>query len=127
MPDPWRKSILYRAYAANGRLLYVGVTYCWTARKSQHKKADKWFREMNRVEFCEHDSRHEAELAEYAAIKNESPMFNVVGVSRQHKLSRKRISVEAWYEFDQRGVPVPNGFVTIIDDHMRGGALSAQR
>lgn len=123
MPDPWRKSYLYRCFDAGDVLLYVGVTFNVSARKSQHRKRAAWFSNVKRVSIETFDSRHEAELAEYRVIQTERPKINRVGADMPHLLDRNRISVEAWYELHTRRASMPEGFFTPIDDAMRHGRL----
>jgi predicted GIY-YIG superfamily endonuclease len=68
---------LYRLYAADGSLLYVGVTGDLRVRLAKHAADKPWWTEVARKTAAWHDSRKEALLAEAAAIRDESPRYNV--------------------------------------------------
>lgn len=68
---------LYRFWSADGRLLYVGITYRIEHRFSRHSKVKPWD-EIASVTIEHHPSRQEAEEAEKRAIQAEHPRWNVV-------------------------------------------------
>jgi predicted GIY-YIG superfamily endonuclease len=69
--------ILYRLRAANGDLLYVGITRDWPARMVQHQRDKGWFDEVRITETVHIDgTRAQIEAIERAVIKTESPRFN---------------------------------------------------
>lgn len=77
---------LYRCYAADGSLLYVGITHDLQARMAKHKNptgavlhcpaAHLWTL-MDRWESESYPNRTEALAAERAAIRTEHPALNV--------------------------------------------------
>lgn len=89
-PKPWRPSgatihnrtletrtALYRFYAGNDRLLYIGITVDPVTRFAQHAQTSAWYRQHARVVVEWFDTRTAAELAERAAIATEKPLWNV--------------------------------------------------
>ena len=69
---------LYRHFAADGSLLYVGISLSWPARTKAHAGGSQWFEQVARVEIEQFDTREAALEAERIAIKTEKPKFNVV-------------------------------------------------
>src|SRR5690349_4629908 len=74
---------LYRAYAENGDLLYVGVTSDPNNRMAVHQCSTPWWGQVGSVVFedREYTDREEAFAAERAAIQAEHPYYN-----KEHKL-----------------------------------------
>jgi excisionase family DNA binding protein len=71
--------ILYRVFNAENDLLYIGITNDVVHRFKGHAKTAIWWRDMaSYTTECGFASRHELELAELAAIKDERPMYNTV-------------------------------------------------
>lgn len=70
---------LYRFYAGDDTLLYVGVTSQGTSRFRSHAdRKDGWFRSAVRCELEHFDTRLEAEAAERRQIKTLHPVHNIV-------------------------------------------------
>lgn len=71
-----RPTDLYRAFDAEGRLLYVGVSLNLGDRMKGHRSAALWWEDVAiiAVEHCE--DRAAAMTAERAAITAESPAYN---------------------------------------------------
>lgn len=69
---------LYRAFAADGSLLYVGISFSALERLRQHRSDSAWFPTMHTLTIERFASREEALSAEAAAIKREKPLCNVV-------------------------------------------------
>jgi predicted GIY-YIG superfamily endonuclease len=69
---------LYRHFAADGVLLYVGVSLSWPARTKAHAKGSRWFEQVSRVEIERFYNRDDALAAEREVIKRERPKFNVI-------------------------------------------------
>jgi predicted GIY-YIG superfamily endonuclease len=65
---------LYRHFAADGSLLYVGISLCAINRLSQHKEGSHWF---------DHPDRKQALAAERAAIMRERPKHNLRPSAKQ--------------------------------------------
>lgn len=69
---------LYRHFAADGALLYVGISLSWPARTKAHSKGARWFDQVARVEIEHFPDRASALDAEREAIRAERPKFNIV-------------------------------------------------
>lgn len=69
---------LYRFTNKVGELLYVGITMDLPARMRDHRLRKPWWTEATRIDIEHFESRDEALAAERAAIKNESPLHNIL-------------------------------------------------
>lgn len=70
---------LYRLYDADGRLLYIGISYSAIARYAQHKADKPWIGDVCRIDIETHEvSRAEILEIERQAIISERPQHNVV-------------------------------------------------
>ena len=72
-----RPTALYRFFDAEGRLLYVGITFAIGQRWRAHAKEKAWWPQVARKEVEWKPNRYRAWVAEIAAIKAEKPMYNV--------------------------------------------------
>ncbi len=70
------RTVLYRYFDAENRLLYVGISDSWSRRAEQHKRHSHWFPQMARLETEWHENRAAACAAETKAIRTESPLHN---------------------------------------------------
>lgn len=68
---------LYRFYAAEGTLLYVGITNNPPRRFSKHRDEKSWWRNVARIEMEQFESREQLAAAERRAISDEAPAHNV--------------------------------------------------
>ena len=77
--DTEGETAVYRLYGIGNVLLYVGLTNDFNTRSGQHEQGASWFAfvETEYLEFF--DSRAEAFAAEWAAIRDEWPLYNVHG------------------------------------------------
>lgn len=82
---------LYRHFDSKGVLLYVGISLYAIHRLSQHKKTAHWFEDLVRVDIEKFPSRRLASWAEYNAIQNENPLWNI---QRKAKRSNAQISAQ---------------------------------
>lgn len=73
---------LYRAFAPNGTLLYVGISGHAPTRLKQHRKGAAWFHDAAFWTYETFASRAGAAAAELNAIHGENPMHNIKGVCR---------------------------------------------
>lgn len=73
------RTALYRHFAADGRLLYVGISLNAVNRLSQHRVEARWYEQVARVDIQWLSSREAALKAELEAIRTEHPIFNIVG------------------------------------------------
>lgn len=78
MTTQTERTALYRLYAADGALLYIGITQDLDERWRQHSSRKEWWPQVARraVSWCV--SRSEALRLEAEAIKAEHPLHNVV-------------------------------------------------
>lgn len=70
------KACVYRHFAADGSLLYVGMTLCLASRLRGHLSDSAWAREISRIEIERYATRKQAAAAEHAAIVSELPRYN---------------------------------------------------
>ncbi len=83
--------ILYRLRAANGDLLYVGITRDFPTRLKQHSADKGWYDEVRQIELVYVDgTRRQIEAIERAVIKAEQPRFN-----KQHNVPEGRVQLGA--------------------------------
>lgn len=68
---------LYRHYSKDDVLLYVGISLSAIDRLSSHTLNSCWARQIARVQIEWFPSRAKAEIAERAAISDESPLHNI--------------------------------------------------
>lgn len=69
---------LYRHFANDGALLYVGISLSWPARTKAHAGGSRWFDLVAKVEIERFETRDAALDAERNAIKAEKPQFNII-------------------------------------------------
>lgn len=72
-----RPTAVYRLFATDGALLYVGITYDPKVRLSSHRIRKPWWPEAHDAELEWFDSRTLARHQESKAIAWESPRHNV--------------------------------------------------
>ena len=84
MDNSIQKTVLYRYFDSEGRLLYLGITGDNTKRQSQHRRDSFWFGLIASATFEHYPTRLEALAAEKSAIQSEQPKFNT-----QHLHSKK--------------------------------------
>jgi predicted GIY-YIG superfamily endonuclease len=70
-----RSCQLYKQYAADGTLLYVGISDDAMVRTGQHAKAP-WAHQISRIEIANFPTRARALKAETWAIETDRPVFN---------------------------------------------------
>jgi hypothetical protein len=75
---------LYRHFAADGTLLYVGILLSTLNRLGQHKQNAEWFDKIARVEIEQFPSRRAALEAERTPIQEEHPSCNVMHAQKKH-------------------------------------------
>lgn len=74
--------VVYRAYDADDRLIYVGATGNIERRLSNHRSTSWWSSLARRVEVERHPAMPDALRAETEAIRTERPAFNMQHVAR---------------------------------------------
>lgn len=72
------RTSLYRHFAGDGTLLYVGISLSWPARTKAHAGGSRWFDQVAKVEIEWFDTREAAIESEREAIKHERPRFNII-------------------------------------------------
>jgi hypothetical protein len=72
-----RPTTLYRFLDRDGTLLYVGITGVGTVRWFTHSRQKEWWPEVATVDLEHYQDRAEARAAELAAIRTESPRYNL--------------------------------------------------
>ena len=73
-----KKTALYRHYDKDDVLLYIGISLSAVARLKQHQSSSRWFYDTAIMTIEWFDSVEQAREEELCAIKNESPIYNVV-------------------------------------------------
>jgi hypothetical protein len=77
---------LYRHYAPDGDLLYVGISLHALARQNKHLHYAHWRTSIYKIVIEPFETREAALVAEGAAIKNEFPKFNTVHNGQRHPI-----------------------------------------
>jgi hypothetical protein len=72
------RHIVYRFYAHDGRLLYVGMTSKGGARWMDHANVQPWWGDVGIVKVEHFPTRDDAALAEQDAIRDEHPLYNTL-------------------------------------------------
>jgi predicted GIY-YIG superfamily endonuclease len=88
--------VLYRAFNAQGQLLYVGITMNPGNRFAQHSDEKPWWTDVADIRVEHFGSRDRVLAAEREAIKTEQPLFNVMhnAGNRVSHISSKRQALE---------------------------------
>ncbi len=76
--DAFDLTALYRFFAADGQLLYIGITIDVASRWLDHAKGKKWWREVKSATIEHYSTREEAAAAEESAIRSEKPLWNIM-------------------------------------------------
>jgi predicted GIY-YIG superfamily endonuclease len=82
------RTALYRLYATDGTLLYVGVTDKLSVRFYSHSREKRWWPEVAGMRIAWYPNHAEAEEAERAAICSEDPVHNVRSTPRHGEVIR---------------------------------------
>lgn len=80
--DDGQPFALYRFFAADGTLLYIGQTMDPPIRWGAHGQTKTWWPEVVRIEVSRFATRADAESAEATAVRAEGPIHNVVHAGR---------------------------------------------
>ncbi len=91
-----KPTAMYRHFAADGALLYIGISHSPTQRSGQHKQKAAWYYEVTSTSVQWFASRREAEAAEKAAIIAERPPHNVVWNRAAKKPGRRLRRMPQW-------------------------------
>lgn len=68
---------LYRFYAADGSLLYIGITRDPARRFAKHSHEKPWWETVARIDMEQHPTRGALQVAERLAINAEKPLHNI--------------------------------------------------
>jgi predicted GIY-YIG superfamily endonuclease len=88
VPITEERAAVYRFFAADDTLLYVGVTQRFGTRWSNHAKQKPWWPQVARQTVAWYDTRTEALSVETEAIKTEEPVHNVLHLPKPPKQRR---------------------------------------
>lgn len=78
---------LYRHFAADDTLLYVGISLTILQRTISHRGGAAWYDQIVKITIETYDTREAAFTAETLAIQNERPLYNI------DKTPRRRFGV----------------------------------
>jgi predicted GIY-YIG superfamily endonuclease len=90
------RNVVYRCYADDGRLVYVGKSCDVAARLATHRRESWWWPLVGRTRLTVHASPRAAHDAEQQAIREEAPAFNVRRAGASDVLTR-----EHWTDADR--------------------------
>lgn len=77
-----KETALYRFFDADDDLMYVGISATPWERWRQHRGEKPWWHEIANITIERFPNRDAALEAERAAIRSESPLYNIVHSSR---------------------------------------------
>lgn len=83
-------AVLYRHYASDGTLLYVGASLRVLDRLQEHKSRSSWYDLVLNIRLERHPSIDAAKEAERIAIRDEHPVHNKKSGMKPSNLVRKR-------------------------------------
>ena len=72
-----RPHVVYRFYNSEGHLLYVGISVSALHRVASHKVVQRWWGDVTRIDLAHYPNWKTARDAERAAIRDESPRYNI--------------------------------------------------
>lgn len=73
------RTAVYRLYAADDTLLYVGVAKRFGTRWDRHARAQPWWAHVDHQSVYWYPTREDALLIERRAIEAERPVYNIAG------------------------------------------------
>jgi DNA-directed RNA polymerase subunit N (RpoN/RPB10) len=102
-------AIVYRAYDAQGQLLYVGKSIGLLTRLRDHRSTDKWWKAISRLELEHFDSPEDAFVREAQLIHELKPPYNkMIGHgwnARDERVLELRRAGKTWVEImDELGI-----------------------
>jgi hypothetical protein len=68
---------VYRLFACDGSLLYVGITNNPLRRWTQHATSKDWWPEVDHIALVPFGSARDARIMERQIIRHENPVYNV--------------------------------------------------
>lgn len=126
-------TILYRAYAADNRLLYVGISDDVERRMKEHRLQSSWYADCTRLTRIEYPTREAARIAEEGAIRQEKPEGNPgrwgrsrresspCGDHQVHKGSDIRALVASAPKLTPEQAERLRSLLPPVDQHLAGG------
>lgn len=88
-----RDYVLYRWWAKDGRLLYVGKSVSLYKRISQHRRGSEFFAEAATMTLQRLESAEQLSGAEMNAIRTEKPAFNIMGRRATESAATRKLVV----------------------------------
>jgi predicted GIY-YIG superfamily endonuclease len=85
--------VVYRAYDADGRLIYIGSTRDVVSRFAQHEMQSWWHELVADVTTVEYPTREAVRAAEIVAIQEEQPAFNTAHTTNGAVLTEADVQV----------------------------------
>jgi predicted GIY-YIG superfamily endonuclease len=113
---------LYRMFAADGRLIYVGQTSDPGTRVGMHRRSKDWWREVASIQLAHFDTREDLLRAEREAIETERPQYNIV--YRCSRRAAKRAPVEV--DVVETAVEVDAGETAEIEGWLEDARLARE-
>ncbi|MFB8402146.1 hypothetical protein [Streptomyces sp. NPDC055912] len=125
---PDRQAAVYRLFAGDGALLYVGSAYDPEERCMRHRDAAWWLSVVRRTEEW-HPTRVHAYHAEMAAITGEAPVHNIMGSATYREECRRRAREDPLHRARiMAGVAAANGAPrNVVNAILRGEVKSYGR
>lgn len=112
--------VLYRFFAGDDRLLYVGMTRNPSRRFEKHSGEKSWWSEVARIEMEHHSTLPELREAERQAIQHDKPIHNIRmnngTVGKPRPVSRCGLTVGSVYALGLDDGECPVGLVESLDD-----------
>ena len=105
---------LYRFYAADDALLYVGLTINPGRRLEKHRALQPWWNDVARVELEQHPDMPTLRAAEREAIKTETPLYNI-------RMNARYAETFLEWSCDICETPIgdDDGYITVSDHEIR--------
>lgn len=109
---------LYRFYAADDTLLYVGLTINPGQRLTNHARKKEWWSNVAEIRLEQHDSHADLVAAEREAIKVEKPLHNVIHNGRPRVIAHPTRLYKGMEIGDAYGLALHNGtfLICLIED-----------
>lgn len=90
------ETAVYKAYDADGALLYVGVAKDFLFRWKSHRREAEWWKLAQRFEVALYATRDEALAEEARCITEDGPAYNACALAKGHAAKhRQREDAEA--------------------------------
>ena len=107
---------IYRLFAEDMTLLYVGMSGRWASRMHEHQATQPWWSEVRATIFEPHVNEPSARAAETQAIKTEHPKYN-----KTHNIA----SIEPRYSWDALHQTPQADALKLVIERLAPGDMSA--